>query len=249
VVAGKRDHREPRLSCGGVIRGESADSRRVVEDRSRGVVPVAKLLDAQQQDKRPNTEPSGEAQQPAITGIEAPGFDRSEIGPGDAGGGSELIGGEPPLHAQLADRAPEEAQVLLVGFAAGQENSQIAWKTIVFTRYSPSLPYPLPGECARLRFKMPRKRKSTPRDPELAALGRAIEALMSRGPNTTQTAVADASGLEVKQVGGYVRGQVSPSYRNLLRLCEGLAAKPIELMALVEEFQARERERVPSGVR
>ncbi len=94
---------------------------------------------------------------------------------------------------------------------------------------------------------MPRKRKSTPRDPELAALGWAIEELMSRGPNTTQTAVADASGLEVKQVGGYVRGQVSPSYHNLLRLCEGLAAKPTELTALVEEFQARER--VPSGVR
>jgi len=97
---------------------------------------------------------------------------------------------------------------------------------------------------------MPRKRESTPRDPELAALSWAIEELMARGPNTTQTAVAEASGLEVKQVGSYVRGQVSPSYRNLMRLCEGLRAKPTELMALVEAFEAHAEacEPVPSGV-
>jgi DNA-binding Xre family transcriptional regulator len=87
---------------------------------------------------------------------------------------------------------------------------------------------------------MPRERKSTPRDPELATLGAAIEVLIARGPSKTQTAVADESGLDNKQVGSYVRGRVNLRYTNLRRLCRGLGAKPSELMAIVEALETGE---------
>jgi transcriptional regulator with XRE-family HTH domain len=85
--------------------------------------------------------------------------------------------------------------------------------------------------------QMPRERKSTPRSRELAALGKAVELLMARGPSKTQTAVADVSGLNITQVGSYVRGTGSPNFENLLLLCDGLQAKPIELFALIEELK------------
>jgi transcriptional regulator with XRE-family HTH domain len=191
----------------------------------------------QQQYTRPDPEPGGEAQQPAISRIEAPGFDRREVDAGDAGGDGERVRAETLLLAQLADRAPEDAQVVLVGFAAGQEKLPNCAEDSCLRSVFPIVALSPAGGMRKAPVEMPRKRESTPRDPELAALGWAIEALMARGPNDTQTAVADASGLEVKQVGGYVRGQVSPSYRNLRRLCEGLCAKPTELMALVEAYE------------
>lgn len=86
---------------------------------------------------------------------------------------------------------------------------------------------------------MGRKRKSTPRDTELAALGWAAETLIARSPHITQAKVAEVAGLDGNQVSSYVCGQVAPTFHNLLLLCEGLGAKPVELMALVEEFKAR----------
>jgi transcriptional regulator with XRE-family HTH domain len=87
---------------------------------------------------------------------------------------------------------------------------------------------------------MSRTRKSTPRTPELAALGWAIERLMARRPGATQQQVAAVADMDNGQVSSYVCGQIAPNYLNLLRLCEGLNAKPVELMALIEEFKARE---------
>jgi transcriptional regulator with XRE-family HTH domain len=86
---------------------------------------------------------------------------------------------------------------------------------------------------------MSRERRTTPRNLELAALGWAIETLIARGPSTTQAAVAASCDLDNKQVSSYVRGQVDLSYHNLLQLCDGLHAKPVELMALAEEFKER----------
>ncbi len=86
---------------------------------------------------------------------------------------------------------------------------------------------------------MPRARKSTPRTPELAALGWAIETLIARRPGTTQQQVATAVEMDNKLISRYVCGQTAPNYHNMLRLCEGLDAKPVELMALVEEFKER----------
>jgi transcriptional regulator with XRE-family HTH domain len=89
--------------------------------------------------------------------------------------------------------------------------------------------------------KMPRKRTSIPRDPELATLGEAIEVLRKRR-GITQTDVANACDLEVKQVGNYARGQTGPTYRNLRRLCRGLGVTPATLMLTIEEIEGDEHE-------
>jgi transcriptional regulator with XRE-family HTH domain len=85
---------------------------------------------------------------------------------------------------------------------------------------------------------MPRPRTSTPRDPELVTLGAAIEAVMAASPGMTQTAVADAAGLDVNQVNSYVCGRVAPTYPNFRRLARGLGVKCSELMAAVEAIEA-----------
>ncbi len=87
---------------------------------------------------------------------------------------------------------------------------------------------------------MPRPRTSTPRNPELATIGAAIEAVMARRPHTTQKAVADRAGLEVKQVNRYVCGQVEPSIRHFRRLARGLGVEASELMAVMEAIEADE---------
>lgn len=84
---------------------------------------------------------------------------------------------------------------------------------------------------------MPPKRKSTPRGPEYAALGQAIEALIARDAHMSQESVAEESGLNIKQVGAMVRGQSNPTYRNLLRVCVGLHVEIDELMALARELR------------
>jgi hypothetical protein len=100
---------------------------------------------------------------------------------------------------------------------------------------------------------MPRPRTSTPRDPELATLGAAIEAVMAGPPSTTQMAVADAAGLDVNQVNSYVCGRVAPTYPNFRRLARGLGVKASALMAEIEAIEAAEaakgaREPRPEGV-
>jgi Helix-turn-helix len=95
---------------------------------------------------------------------------------------------------------------------------------------------------------MPRPRTSTPRDPELATLGAAIEAVMARNPNMTQTVVAERAGLEVKQVNSYVCGRVEPGFHNFRRLARGLGVKSSELMAEIEAIEAAAREPVPVNV-
>jgi transcriptional regulator with XRE-family HTH domain len=68
---------------------------------------------------------------------------------------------------------------------------------------------------------MPPERKSKPRDLELAALSRAIEERMTdQGMN--QRALADASGIDIRRIGDYVRGQYNPNLANLKRLCKAL---------------------------
>jgi Helix-turn-helix len=86
-----------------------------------------------------------------------------------------------------------------------------------------------------------------PRDPGLATLSAAIEALMDRHPNTTQKAVAERAGLEIKQVNSYVRGQIEPSFRNFRRLARGLGVKSSELMAAIEALEAADG-RAPEDV-
>jgi transcriptional regulator with XRE-family HTH domain len=76
---------------------------------------------------------------------------------------------------------------------------------------------------------MPPERKSEPRDPEVAALGKAIEA-RRKELGLSQKALADASGIDVRRIGDYVRGQHNPSVPNLKRLCPALKLTADELM-------------------
>jgi transcriptional regulator with XRE-family HTH domain len=69
---------------------------------------------------------------------------------------------------------------------------------------------------------MPRERKSLPRNPQLAALGKAIEERIAEQAGMSQTSVAGASGIDIRRIGDYVRGQHSPSYSNMKRLCRAL---------------------------
>jgi ribosome-binding protein aMBF1 (putative translation factor) len=101
-------------------------------------------------------------------------------------------------------------------------------QTIVFRRIRHDRPYSCSAECVRLPA-VPPKRKSKPRDPELAALARAIEQRMAE-KGLTQQALADESGIDVRRIGDYVRGRYNPNVPNLRRLCEGLGLSVTELM-------------------
>jgi transcriptional regulator with XRE-family HTH domain len=90
---------------------------------------------------------------------------------------------------------------------------------------------------------MPPQRKSKPRGPAYAALGQAIELLIADDADMSQESVAEESGLNIKQVGAMVRGQSNPTYRNLLRLCEGLHVEIDELMALTRKLRERRSRR------
>jgi transcriptional regulator with XRE-family HTH domain len=86
---------------------------------------------------------------------------------------------------------------------------------------------------------MPPKRRSKPRSEDHAALAQAIELLMAQDRGMTQEAVADDSGMSVKQISELVRGQGNPTYTTLLRLSRGLHVSPSELMSLVDELRER----------
>jgi transcriptional regulator with XRE-family HTH domain len=86
---------------------------------------------------------------------------------------------------------------------------------------------------------MPPKRRSEPRSEDHAALAQAIELLMSQDADMTQETVARDSGMSVKQVSEFVRGQGNPTYTTLLRLSRGLRVSPSELMSLVDELRER----------
>ena len=86
---------------------------------------------------------------------------------------------------------------------------------------------------------MPPKRRSEPRSEDHAALAQAIELLMAQDAGMTQETVATDSGMSVKQVSEFVRGQGNPTYTTLLRLSRGLHVSPSELMSLVDELRER----------
>jgi transcriptional regulator with XRE-family HTH domain len=76
---------------------------------------------------------------------------------------------------------------------------------------------------------VPPERKSQPRDPELAAFGKAIEERMAE-KGLRQKSLAEASGIDIRRIGDYIRGQYNPSLANLKRLCKGLDLTGDELM-------------------
>jgi transcriptional regulator with XRE-family HTH domain len=84
---------------------------------------------------------------------------------------------------------------------------------------------------------MPPKRKSQPRDPEVAALGKAIEARMKE-LGLSQKSLAEASKIDIRRVGDYIRGQHNPSVPNLKRLCPALKLTADELMKRAGALEA-----------
>jgi transcriptional regulator with XRE-family HTH domain len=83
---------------------------------------------------------------------------------------------------------------------------------------------------------MPRPRTAKPRSLRHATLGQAIELVIAENAGMTQEAVADDAGLDVKQVGTYVRGRGNPTYTTLLKLSEGLHMSLGELMSRAEDL-------------
>jgi hypothetical protein len=75
-----------------------------------------------------------------------------------------------------------------------------------------------------------RPRRSAPRDPDLAALGRAIEELIDADPELSQAVVAERSGVNETQVGRYVRGQGNPSYSTLVKLADDGLRVPLGVL-------------------
>jgi transcriptional regulator with XRE-family HTH domain len=84
---------------------------------------------------------------------------------------------------------------------------------------------------------MPAQRKSQPRSPAHAALGQAIELLIAEDAQMSQDSVAHESGLNLRQVNDYVRGQGNPTYMTLLRLCAGLHVSLGELMTRADDLR------------
>lgn len=86
---------------------------------------------------------------------------------------------------------------------------------------------------------MPRKRKSKPRSADHAALAQAIEILIAEDARMSQDTVADDSGLNIKQINDYIRGQGNPTYATLMKLCQGLHVSPGRLMILRDELREK----------
>ena len=60
--------------------------------------------------------------------------------------------------------------------------------------------------------------------------------VIAENAGMTQEAVAADSGLDVKQVGTYVRGRGNPTYTTLLKLSEGLHMSLGELMSRADDL-------------
>jgi transcriptional regulator with XRE-family HTH domain len=84
-------------------------------------------------------------------------------------------------------------------------------------------------------------RRVKPRNPELAALARAIESLMA--DDDRLRTLAKRSGLNERQVSEFVRGQGNPTYTTLLKLAEDGLGVPLHVLALrAHELRAQGRE-------
>jgi transcriptional regulator with XRE-family HTH domain len=90
---------------------------------------------------------------------------------------------------------------------------------------------------------MPRPRTVKPRSLRHAALGQAIELLIAEDAKMTLDAVAAESDLDEKQIGTFIRGQGNPTYKTLLKLCDGLHVSLGELMLTAEELHDERVER------
>jgi transcriptional regulator with XRE-family HTH domain len=90
---------------------------------------------------------------------------------------------------------------------------------------------------------MPRPRTVKPRSLRHAALGQAIELLIAEDAHMTLDTVTADSGRDEKQIGTFIRGQGNPTYKTLLKLCDGLHVSLGELMLGAEELHRKRVDR------
>jgi transcriptional regulator with XRE-family HTH domain len=86
---------------------------------------------------------------------------------------------------------------------------------------------------------MPRPRTVKPRSVRHAALGQAIELVMTEDALMTLDSVAAESGLDEKHIGTLIRGQGNPTYETLVKLCGGLHVSPGELLVRADELHSK----------
>ncbi len=84
---------------------------------------------------------------------------------------------------------------------------------------------------------MPPPRRSKPRSADHAALGQAIEIAIATNAKLTRDRVASDSGLDIRQLSTYIRGQGNPSYTTLLKLANGLDMPLGKLMTLTDSLR------------
>jgi transcriptional regulator with XRE-family HTH domain len=84
---------------------------------------------------------------------------------------------------------------------------------------------------------VPPPRISKPISADHAALGGAIEAVMKE-KGLKQDALAAATGMDIKQLGSYVRGQGNPTYTTVLRISRGLGVEPGRLLTIADRLRA-----------
>jgi transcriptional regulator with XRE-family HTH domain len=77
------------------------------------------------------------------------------------------------------------------------------------------------------------------REQNLRLLGRALRELREQRGLSVE-ALAAAAGLHVTYVAALERGRKNPSYRQLLRLADGLGVQPIALLLRIEELDTHE---------
>ena len=68
-----------------------------------------------------------------------------------------------------------------------------------------------------------------PKDPELVAFGNRLRALRLQA-QLTQESLADAAGLHWTYVGQIERGERNLTFKNILRLADGLQTRPSKLV-------------------
>lgn len=73
------------------------------------------------------------------------------------------------------------------------------------------------------------KPSKTGKDPELVAFGQRL-CKLRKAAGLTQESLADAAGLHWTYVGQIERGERNLTYKNVLKLAQGLGSDPSELM-------------------
>ncbi len=104
--------------------------------------------------------------------------------------------------------------------------------------------YVLPLECAKLaamttETKLTPPIEDHPRKQQHVALGQALKLVIAE-KHLSQRKLADRTGIDVRRVNAIALGKGNPTYRTLLRLCEGLGITVGALTIRGEQLLAKD---------